>query len=241
MGYLKQLKVDEIKIDRLFISNIDEGTYNYKLIYNMIEFARTNSIRICCEGVEDMHELAVLEGLSPNVLQGYLFDKPCKIEDFDGGYILKENDRYKEREEFVQKLYEYKEKRHIIHFNPKDILRVTDVGLWIIRINEEEKYYEMHADETMERVLGTDKRYTPDECYHFWYSRIKDGYQEYVQKNVKLMKEIEKVVQLEYPWIHPVLGEVMVRCNGRRVENSDGMIVLEGYHRIISNIESGVR
>lgn len=241
MGYLKQLKVDEIKIDRLFISNIDEGTYNYKLIYNMIEFARTNSIRICCEGVEDMHELAVLEGLSPNVLQGYLFDKPCKIEDFDGGYILKENDRYKEREEFVQKLYEYKEKRHIIHFNPKDILRVTDVGLWIIRINEEEKYYEMHADETMERVLGTDKRYTPDECYHFWYSRIKDGYQEYVQKNVKLMKEIDKVVQLEYPWIHPVLGEVMVHCNGRRVEDSDGMIVLEGYHRIISNIESGVR
>ena len=48
-------------------------------------------------------------------------------------------------------------------------------------------------------------------------------------------------MQLEYPWIHPVLGEVMVHCNGRRVEDSDGMIVLEGYHRIISNIESGVR
>lgn len=240
MGYLKQLNVDEIKIDRLFINKIDEGTYNYKLIYNMIEFAKMNSIRICCEGVEDMHELAVLEGLSPNILQGFLFNKPCEINDFEKIYINKEAEEYNARMEFVKKIYDYKEKRHIIHFNPKDILRVTDVGLWIIRINEDKQYYEMHADETMENVLGLDKRYTPQECYQFWYDRIKEGYFDYVQKNVKLMIDVDKVVQLEYPWIHPTLGEVVVRCNGRRVEDSDGMIVLEGYHRIISNIEAGI-
>lgn len=240
MGYLEQLNVDEIKIDRMFVSRIDEGTYNYRLIYNMVEFAKTNSIRICCEGVEDMHELAVLEGLSPNLLQGYLFDKPCEIQEFEELYIDKETNKYKQKVEFVQKIYDYKEKMHVIHFNPKDILRITDVGLWIIRINEEEQYYEMHADETMERIMATDKRYTPQECYQFWYDRIKDEYYEYVQKNVKLMMEIDKVVQLEYPWMHPTLGEVIVRCSGRRVEDSDGMIVLEGYHRIISNIEATV-
>ena len=33
----------------------------------------------------------------------------------------------------------------------------------------------------------------------------------------------------------------MVRCCGRRVEDSDGMITLEGYHRMISNVENAVK
>ena len=64
MSYLKELNVEEIKIDRLFVKGIEEATYNYRLISNMIEFAKNNAIRICCEGVEDVHELTVLEGLA---------------------------------------------------------------------------------------------------------------------------------------------------------------------------------
>ena len=68
MSYLKQLNVNEIKIDRLFVKGVEEATYNYRLISNMIEFAKSNAIRICCEGVEDVKELTVLEGLAPNLI-----------------------------------------------------------------------------------------------------------------------------------------------------------------------------
>jgi hypothetical protein len=51
------------------------------------------------------------------------------------------------------------------------------------------------------------------------------------------MAKRRKVVQLEYKWIHPTLGEVVVRSSGRRSMDCDGMIVLEVYHRIFSNIE----
>ncbi len=237
MSYLKELDVNEIKIDRLFVSGIEEATYNYRLISNMIGFAKSNAIRICCEGVEDVRELSVLEGLSPNLIQGYLFAKPCKKEEFERAFIDSRTIDFKEHEQFVRKIYQYKERMHMIYFNSKDILRDNDLGLWIIRINEEEGYCELHADETMERIMAVDKKYTPQECYDFWYSRIKKEYIEYVQKNVKRMMEVDKVVQLQYPWIHPELGEVMVRCSGKRVEDSDGMITLEGYHRIISTIE----
>lgn len=237
MSYLKELDVNEIKIDRLFVSGIEEATYNYRLISNMIEFAKSNEIRICCEGVEDMRELTVLEGLSPTLIQGYLFAKPCKKEEFERSFIDSRTVDYKEHEEFVQKIYQYKDRMHVLYFNTKDILRENDLGLWIIRINEEEGYYEMHADETMERVMAVDRKYTPQECYDFWYSRVNENYVEYVQKNVKRMMEVDKVVQLQYPWKHPKLGEIIVRCSGKRVEDSDGMITLEGYHRIISNIE----
>lgn len=237
MSYLSQLEVDEIKIDRMFVKGIKEATYNYRLVNNMIDFAKMNSLRICCEGVEDVHELAVLEGLSPNLLQGYLFDKPCESEEFEKFYINKESTEYQKHMDFVQELYQYKEKMRVIYFNPKDILRNTDVGLWLIRINESEQRFEMHADDTMERIMAVDKKYTPEECYCFWHDRIKDEYVDYVHKNVNRMMEAGRVVQLQYPWIHPTLGEVIVRCSGRRVEDSDGMITLEGYHRMISDIE----
>ena len=87
MGYLKKLDVDEIKIDRLFVSGLEEETYNYRLISNMIDFAKSNNIRICCEGVENEQEIHVLESLAPNLLQGYFFAKPCNTDVFEHRFI----------------------------------------------------------------------------------------------------------------------------------------------------------
>lgn len=237
MSYLKELNVEEIKIDRLFVKGIEEATYNYRLISNMIEFAKNNAIRICCEGVEDVHELTVLEGLAPNLIQGYLFSKPCKTEEFESAFINQGTEAYRRYAEFVQKIYQYKDKMHIVYFDAKNILRETELGLWIIRINEREQYYEMHADETMEHIMSVDRKYTPQECYAFWYNRIVENDRGYVNKNVKRMMETDKVVELEYAWMHPELGEITVRCSGKRVEDTDGMVTLEGYHRTVSNIE----
>lgn len=237
LGYLKQIHADEIKIDRIFVNSIEKGTYNYTLISNIIEFAKTNNIRVCCEGVESIRELTILGGLQPELLQGYLFDKPCCVQDIEKAYIDPEAPAYRQRMDFIQKIYQLKEKMGVIHFDPKDILRLNDIGLWIIRINAKENHYEMHADATMERIMAVDRKYTPQECYDHWHSHIVPEYLDYVHENVRIMTEIDKVVQLEYPWIHPEFGEVIVRCNGRRVADSDGMIVLEGYHRILSDVE----
>lgn len=237
MSYLNELNVAEIKIDRMFVEKIGEATYNYKLISSVIDFAKNTNIRIICEGVEDIRELVVLEQLAPNLIQGYLFAKPCNKEAFENSFIDTKTEDYKEYTEQIQGIYQYKNMMNIVHFDTKDILRETEVGLWIIRINEKDGYQEMYADETMEHVLGVDRKYTPAECYHFWHSRIKPDYVEYVTENVNRMMESDKVVQLQYPWIHPKLGEVIVRCSGKRLEDSDGMVTLNGYHRLISTIE----
>jgi EAL domain-containing protein (putative c-di-GMP-specific phosphodiesterase class I) len=47
LGYLKHMNVDEIKIDRVFVSGIEKDTYNHNLISNVIEFAKGNAIRTC--------------------------------------------------------------------------------------------------------------------------------------------------------------------------------------------------
>ena len=108
LGYLKFLDIDELKIDRTFVQGIEEATYNYKLVSNIVDFAKNNSFDICCEGVEEIRELNVLEKLDPNCLQGYLFDKPLESHEFECSYINCETDEYKKRIEFIKKLCEDK-------------------------------------------------------------------------------------------------------------------------------------
>ena len=235
--YLKDFDIDEIKIDRMFIKGIEENTYNYNLISNTIEFAKANSIRICCEGVETVNELTVLETLSSDLFQGYLFERPCTPEDFEQIYFDKDNIKYKTQLNLIKEIYEYKERKGFVRFNPIDILRDTGVGLWILRINPQTGKKELHVDETMENLLGIDKKYFPEECYDYWYDRISSKYVDYVSDNFELMTEKTNGVQLEYKWLHPEKGEVTVRSTGRRGKDIDGMIVIEGYHRIFTEIE----
>jgi hypothetical protein len=230
------LEIDEIKIDRVFVSGVEKGTYNHKLISNVIEFAKTNAIRTCCEGVESTRELVTLELLLPDIIQGYLFDKPCTAEVIQRTYIDQDSDEYSARIAFVKKLYEFKEEMGILHFDPKDILRENELGLWMMRIKKEQGHYELHVDETMEKSLAMDAKYTPKECYEHWISRIHPDYFDSVQNAIEKMIQEEKPVQIEFPWLHPRLGDVMVRFSGKRVKGSDGKIVLEGYYRIITNI-----
>lgn len=128
----------------------------------------------------------------------------------------------------------------LLDLHYRDVLKNTDLGLWFIRLDPKSDRREMFADETMRRILGIETELSPEECYRYWYGRIKDGYCQYVNQTVEKMMDAKHVMQLEYPWEHPTLGEVMVRCTGIRTEDTDGLICLEGYHRIISAVERPV-
>lgn len=118
----------------------------------------------------------------------------------------------------------------------EDILKSTVLGLWVIRLNPAQEQAEMYTDGTMRRLLGIHTSMTPEECYQQWYGRINDGYYHYVNAAVDSMINTRQITQLEYTWDHPDKGEVVVRCLGIRAEDSDGMICLQGYHRIISEM-----
>ena len=63
-------------------------------------------------------------------------------------------------------------------------------------------------------------------------------YYDYVNQSVENMVRTGRIVQLQYTWHHPAMGEVRVRCTGvRRVNGNDGMICIVGYHRLVDNMD----
>lgn len=87
LSCLKEMAINELKIDRCFVREIQNSAYNYRLLSNIIELASMCPFRVCCEGVETAEELAVLEELHPTLFQGYLFAEPCSGEEFEAFYI----------------------------------------------------------------------------------------------------------------------------------------------------------
>jgi diguanylate cyclase (GGDEF)-like protein/PAS domain S-box-containing protein len=76
LSFLKHYKVDTLKIDKSFIRDIKEKPESEHIIEAIIKLASGLNMDIIAEGVENLHQLEVLQKLNCTKIQGYLYSKP---------------------------------------------------------------------------------------------------------------------------------------------------------------------
>lgn len=76
LNYLKRYPVDCIKIDRSFVSQLDDTGSSIAIVQAMVTLAHALDIEVTAEGVETEQQRAVLTRLNCNTLQGYLLSPP---------------------------------------------------------------------------------------------------------------------------------------------------------------------
>lgn len=76
LGYLSRFPLDALKIDRSFVTNIHQHQDNQQIVKAIIQLARSLSLSLVAEGVENPEELAFVESLGVEVVQGYYFSRP---------------------------------------------------------------------------------------------------------------------------------------------------------------------
>lgn len=236
MVMLREVMFNEIKIERGFISRVKNGTYDYLLVSSLIDFARKNGISVCCEGTETESDVLVLSPLKPDLFQGFAFDRALTIEAFHEKYIKKTSREYKRREKFLEDLRRKREDQ-IARFDPNDVLKNIDVGLCVQVWDMDKKFYELHPDKLTQELLGMPTGLTPNEYNNFWFDRIKEGYENFVRKNLRCLNSDTEVMQFMYPWMHPTKGEIILSFSGVRSHYEDGKVVVKGLYRIVSAIE----
>ena len=234
LSYLRKIHADEIKIDRFFISDIKEDSYNYKVVSNIVEFAKKNEFSVCLEGVETPSELAVLEGLDIDLLQGYLFDRPVDAEIFAEKYV-DGDEKNEEGWVFFGELHKHRSDIQLFKFDTKDIISQIGIGLWVIKL--ENGVGEMFTDAKMRELLGVADGINARDCYDAWRRGIPERSLSSVDMMVESMANDAKVMHVEYVWVHPTRGEVTVRFTGKCVRKTeDGIMIFEGFHKIISDM-----
>ena len=83
LQYLKRLPLDQIKIDRSFIRDINTDDNDKAIVHTIVAMARSLNINVIAEGVETEEQRQLLLDRGCNHYQGYLFGKPVPIERFD--------------------------------------------------------------------------------------------------------------------------------------------------------------
>jgi diguanylate cyclase (GGDEF)-like protein len=73
LAYLKQLPVDELKIDRSFVRDVAFDDSDLAIVRSTIELAHNLGLSVVAEGVEDQATLELLRGFGCDKVQGYLF------------------------------------------------------------------------------------------------------------------------------------------------------------------------
>jgi diguanylate cyclase (GGDEF)-like protein/PAS domain S-box-containing protein len=80
LGYLMKLPVSALKIDRTFVSLIDNDGRNDAIVRAIVTLARNLGLRVIAEGVETDAQLSVLRDLGCESGQGFLFAAPMTFE-----------------------------------------------------------------------------------------------------------------------------------------------------------------
>lgn len=80
LSYLHRFPIDTLKIDRSFISRIDNDTNSLEISKAIVILAQNLEVQAIAEGIETLPQLTELRGLNCEYGQGYLFSPPLSQE-----------------------------------------------------------------------------------------------------------------------------------------------------------------
>jgi diguanylate cyclase (GGDEF)-like protein/PAS domain S-box-containing protein len=84
LGYLKRLPIGAVKIDRTFIRDAGDDPQDRAIVRAIVALARSLGLEIIAEGVETKEQLAFINELTCERVQGYYFSRPIPAREIVG-------------------------------------------------------------------------------------------------------------------------------------------------------------
>lgn len=81
LNYLKQLPIDTIKIDRIFVRDIVSNPDSASIVKAVLLLAREMHLESVAEGVETREQMQFLQALGCDIMQGFYFSEPLSAEE----------------------------------------------------------------------------------------------------------------------------------------------------------------
>ena len=89
LSYLRELPIDEVKIDKSFIRYLDESKNCENMISTIISIAKNFNLNVVAEGIETVDQLDFLMKHECDACQGFYFEEALPKHLFEEKYILK--------------------------------------------------------------------------------------------------------------------------------------------------------
>ncbi|RNF38811.1 EAL domain-containing protein [Planococcus salinus] len=87
ISYLTHFPITKIKIDKSFVQKIGQDRKSEAVLKSLIHLATSIECELVAEGVERREEAEFLQANNCSIFQGYLYDKPLKVSEFEAKYL----------------------------------------------------------------------------------------------------------------------------------------------------------
>ncbi|MEG3766705.1 putative bifunctional diguanylate cyclase/phosphodiesterase, partial [Alteromonas sp. 14N.309.X.WAT.G.H12] len=88
LNYLRAFPIDELKIDRSFVMDVENNAQARVMVRSIIELASNLNLKIVAEGVETRNQIEILREFGVHIFQGFYFSKPITTAEFYAKYGL---------------------------------------------------------------------------------------------------------------------------------------------------------
>ncbi|MEO0988522.1 MAG: EAL domain-containing protein, partial [Cyanobacteria bacterium J06639_14] len=83
LSYLHRFPTDTLKIDRSFVSRMENSSEDREIVHTIIELGHKLDMNLVAEGVSSSKQLALLKEANCQFGQGYYFSKPLPADEAD--------------------------------------------------------------------------------------------------------------------------------------------------------------
>jgi len=83
LSNLRRFPIDKLKIDQSFIRNIEREPVNIDIVNAIVALGKSMSMELVAEGVETLNELAIVQSMGCQLVQGDLYSKPLSAYEFE--------------------------------------------------------------------------------------------------------------------------------------------------------------
>lgn len=83
LSYLRRFTVDQLKIDRTFVQDIEQSEDARSIVEAVVKLAHSLGLCVVAEGVENERQSAFLSDLKCDELQGFHYSRPISMADFE--------------------------------------------------------------------------------------------------------------------------------------------------------------
>ncbi|HWJ62887.1 MAG TPA: EAL domain-containing protein, partial [Acidimicrobiales bacterium] len=81
LTYLRDLPLQEVKIDRSFVSEMHRRSEEFTIVRSMIDLGHNLGLKVVAEGVEHADDLVLLRRLGCDLAQGYHLARPLPLDE----------------------------------------------------------------------------------------------------------------------------------------------------------------
>ncbi len=97
LGYLSSLPVDELKIDKMFVSDLLEDATHAAIVRSIIDLGHNLGLRVVAEGIETTAVLHALQDFGCDIAQGFRLARPMLPDDLPRFLALMRSSRVASR------------------------------------------------------------------------------------------------------------------------------------------------